>query len=122
MGDFTKLNVWQRAKELAVYVYTITDIGKISKDFGLRDQMCRSAVSIAANIAEGDQLSSNQQSTRHFYIARCSAAELQTHTIIAYEVGYLDEQAYSTILHKVNEISGMLTLLIRSREKSKLKP
>jgi four helix bundle protein len=117
MGDFTKLNVWQRAKELAVYIYKTTEIGKISKDFGLKDQMRRSAVSIAANIAEGDQLSSNQQSTRHFYIARGSAAELQTHTIIAHEIGYLDEISYNHIVQKVNEISGILTLLIRSREK-----
>ena len=91
MGDFRKLNVWIKAKDLAVFVYLITNSGAISKDFGLRDQMRRASVSMSGNIAEGDQLDSNLQSIRHFYIARGSAAELHTQAIIAKEIGYLNE-------------------------------
>ena len=53
MGKFQELKVWQRSKDLAVYIYKITTEGKFSKDFGLRDQIRRAAVSVPSNIAEG---------------------------------------------------------------------
>jgi four helix bundle protein len=51
MGNFQKLRVWQLAKELAVKIYKLTQSPTFSKDFGLRDQIQRSAVSIPSNIA-----------------------------------------------------------------------
>jgi hypothetical protein len=51
MGDFKKLLVWQKAKNLAVNVYKLTDSGLYFRDFGLRDQIRRSSVSIPSNIA-----------------------------------------------------------------------
>ena len=51
---FEQLQVWQKAKDIAVLIYKVTADGKIAKDFSLRDQMRRSAISIASNIAEGD--------------------------------------------------------------------
>lgn len=115
MGNFLKLNVWQKAKDLAVYIYKFSNSGKLANDFGLRDQIRRSSVSIAANIAEGDQLQSNLQAIRHFYISRGSAAELLTHLIIANEIGYIEAQEYNKLAEKLNEISGMLTNLIKAR-------
>ena len=56
MGNFQKLRVWQMAKDLAVRIYKLTDQELISKDFGFKDQIQRSAVSIPSNIAEGDDL------------------------------------------------------------------
>ena len=49
---YQNLLVWQKAKDLAVMVYKISNDGKLSRDFGLRDQMRRSAVSVPSNIAE----------------------------------------------------------------------
>jgi four helix bundle protein len=83
MGNFKQLSVWLKAKNLAVHVYKLTDHGSINKDFGLRDQMRRAAVSIPSNIAEGDTLDTDKQSTRHFFISRGSAAELRTQLLIA---------------------------------------
>jgi len=56
MGDFKKLRVWQKAKEIAVRIYQLVKTQSISKDFGYRDQIQRAAISIPANIAEGDEL------------------------------------------------------------------
>ena len=83
MGNFQKLHVWQIAKDLAVKIYQLTKTKEISKDFGLKDQIQRSAVSIASNIAEGDELGTDKQSVKHFYISKGSAAELMTQLIIA---------------------------------------
>lgn len=97
MGKFQELRVWQRVKNLAVYVYRQTDEGKFSKDFGLRDQFRRASVSIPSNIAEGDELDTDKQSIRHFYIAKGSVAEVWTQAIIAKEIGYIDSEIYNFI-------------------------
>ena len=76
MGNFQKLRVWQLAKELAVKIYKLTQMTAFSKDYGLKDQIQRSAVSIPSNIAEGDDLETDKQSIKHFYIAKGSTAEL----------------------------------------------
>jgi len=83
MGNFKDLKVWNKSKDLAVKIYKVTDEGLFNKDFGLRDQMRRSSVSIPSNVAEGEDLDTDKQSIRHFYIARGSLAELRTQLIVA---------------------------------------
>ena len=56
---FREQQVWQKAKALVVQIYRITDTGGLSRDFGLRDQIRRAAVSVASNIAEGDERDTN---------------------------------------------------------------
>lgn len=117
MGKFQKLRVWQAAKDLAVNIYKLTDSKIFSKDLGLRDQVQRACVSIASNIAEGDELGSDKQSVRHFYIAKGSAAELITQLIIAYEIGYIGETVKAQIVDECDKISAMLSKLITARSK-----
>ena len=122
MGNFQELNVWQRAKDLAVYIYKITDNGKFSKDYGLRDQIRRAAVSIPSNISEGDELGTNKQAINFFYIAKGSTAEVLTQTIIAKEIGYIDNKIHNQINEECAAISGMLTRLIQARRDSPTNP
>jgi four helix bundle protein len=67
LGKFQELKVWQRSKGLAVYIYKLTEGNAFSKDYGLRDQMRRAAVSIASNIAEGDELDTDRQAIKFLY-------------------------------------------------------
>ena len=115
MGNFQDLKVWLRAKNLAVFLYRLTNKGEFSKDFGLRDQIRRAAVSIASNIAEGDELGTDKQSVRYFYIARGSSAEVLTQAIIAIEIGCLDELEFNEVEKESKTISGMLTRFIKAR-------
>ena len=115
MGKFQDLKVWQRSKDLAVYIYKLTGKGVFAKDFSLRDQIRRAGVSIPSNIAEGDDLGSNKQAVRHFYIAKGSAAEVLTQAIIAMEIGYIDKKSFEYIEKERSIISGMLTRLIKAR-------
>jgi four helix bundle protein len=117
MGNFQKLRVWQKAKDLAIYIYEQTQKGKFAKDFGLRDQIRRAAVSVPSNIAEGDELSSDKQAVKFFYIAKGSTAELLTQAIIAFEIGYIDSIKFKCIEKESKAISGMLTRLISARSK-----
>jgi len=119
MGKFTDLKVWQKARLLAVDIYKLTDGSKFQKDYSLCDQMRRAAVSIASNIAEGDELGSNKQAVRFFYIAKGSTAELMTQLIIAYDIGYISAEKSSQYTIICNEIAKMLNRLISYRCKEK---
>jgi four helix bundle protein len=88
------------------------------KDYGLRDQIRRAAVSIPSNIAEGDELGTAKQAIRFFYSAKGSSAEVLTQAIIALETGYISKESYDQIAKECESISSMLTRLIQSRSKT----
>jgi four helix bundle protein len=83
MPSFEDLEVWKKACRLSVDIYQAL---KGSKDYGLKDQMCRAAVSIASNIAEGSERLSKAGFIRFLRIANGSAAELRTQMYIAAEI------------------------------------
>jgi four helix bundle protein len=117
MGRFRELKVWQKAKDLAVYIYKLTFHGEFSTDYGLRDQIRRASVSIPSNIAEGDELGTDKQSIRYFYTARGSSAEVLTQAIIAFEIGYIEKQDFHHVEDECQSISKMLNKLIQARSK-----
>ena len=120
MGEkgFRHLIVWQKAKDLAVIVYKITANGIISRDYGLKDQIQRSAVSIASNIAEGDERDTDKDSVRFFYMAKGSLAELQTQIQIAFEIDYMKKDVYEKIENECKLIGKMIGKLIKARTHS----
>jgi four helix bundle protein len=117
MGNFKELKVWQQSKKLAVNIYKLTEEGAFIKDFGLKDQIRRACISVPSNIAEGDNLDTDKQSIRHFYIARGSLAEMRTQLLIGMEVGYITENQYNSLEIECEQISAMLTALIKYRSK-----
>ena len=119
MGDtngFRALNVWQRAKDLAVLIYRVTETGSFARDFGLKDQIRRAAVSVPSNIAEGDERDTNKDSVRFLYIAKGSLAEVVTQAIIACEIGYLNEADRTCIEQECEALGRMLGSLIKARK------
>lgn len=108
--SFEELEVWKRACQLAVQVYEAL---RESRDFALRDQMQRAAVSIPSNIAEGAQRGS-KDFCRFLRVARGSAAERRTPCYIAAKVGLLPSDQMNRFVDELKEISKMLTGLARS--------
>jgi four helix bundle protein len=98
-----------------VLIYRITSADPFCKDFGLKDQMRRAAVSVPSNIAEGDERETDKEAVRYFYFAKGSAAELLTQAIIAAEIGHIDRQVFVDLEIKCLEISRMLSKLIEAR-------
>lgn len=115
---FKDLVVWQKAKDLAVKVYKLSEDGKIGRDFGLRDQMRRCAVSIASNLAEGDERGTDKESVRFFFIAKGSLAELRTQVQIAHEIGHLEKDVYGCIDSDCRELGRMIGKLIKVRREA----
>lgn len=121
MGDFTKLLVWQKARELVAIIYRLTNSSPINEDFRFRDQLRSAAVSIAANIAEGDELGTNAQSVRHFYIAKGSCAEVVTLLVLAEDIGYLERDIVPSLIEEYRHVSHMLYKLIETRRSPQTK-
>lgn len=115
---FKDLIVWQKGKDLAVTIYRATEVGPLGRDFGLRDQMRRCAVSIPSNIAEGDERETDKESIRFFYIAKGSLAELRTQIVIAHEIGYLEKKVFEEIEEVCVALGKMIGSLIKSRQEA----
>ncbi|MEW6028330.1 MAG: four helix bundle protein [Chloroflexota bacterium] len=77
---FEEIEAWQTARELARRVYSLTDEGKFSRDFGLKDQIRRASVSVMSNIAEGFESQTQSQFIRYLGVAKASAGEVRSHT------------------------------------------
>ncbi|HWA12348.1 MAG TPA: four helix bundle protein [Burkholderiales bacterium] len=112
---FRGLLVWQKAKSLAVAVYRLTTNGPLSRDYALRDQMRRAAISICSNIAEGDERDTDKDAVRFFYLAKGSAAELSAQSEIAEAVGHLPQSQADELIQSCEEIGRMLRGLISAR-------
>jgi four helix bundle protein len=110
-NSFEKLDVWKRACRLAIGIYESL---RNCRDYGLKDQMTRSAVSIASNIAEGAERNSRVEYIRFLHIAKGSAAELRTQVYIAQQIGVYQNPQAIALVTELKEISSMLQGLIKS--------
>jgi four helix bundle protein len=115
---FKDLLVWQMAKDLAVRVYRISESQDLKKDFGLCDQIRRSAVSVASNLAEEDERSTDRDSVRFFYMAKGSVAEVRTQIQIACETGLLRKLEYDSLEADYEQLAKMIGSLIRARSQA----
>ncbi len=111
---FEDLLVWQKARVLAGDIYRHTNDGVFAKDFGLKDQVRRAAVSIASNIAEGHARESAGDTIRFLFIAKASAAELITQLYIAEDIGHLAPELAHQLRSQTEEVCRMLRGLVRS--------
>src|SRR5580704_12258339 len=97
-------------------VYALTGSFPGSERFGLTDQLRRSAVSIPSNIAEGQGRRLSKQFALFLRIARGSVQELETQLLIAARLGYMQEDQVRPLLDLSDEVSRLLSGLLRSLE------
>jgi four helix bundle protein len=112
MARFEDLDVWRRSSRLCVDIYKGL---ATCKDFGFKDQITRSSLSIPSNIAEGFERSSDKDSNKFFYYAKGSAGELRTQIYIGIEIGYITKEEGIPWKNEAEHISKMLSALIKSR-------
>jgi four helix bundle protein len=104
---FEDILAWQEARKLVKDVYQITRDGALSKDFGLRDQIQRAAVSVMANIAEGFDSESHIEFARFLGIARRSAVEVQSLLYAALDIGYLTEETFKNVYAQAEKAKAL---------------
>ena len=118
---FEDIEAWQKARILAKAVYTITGQDVFAKDFGLRDQIRRAAVSVMSNIAEGFERGSNKEFIQFFFIAKGSAGEVRSQLYVALDQEYIDQNSFNSLKRDVSEISRMISGLITYLSRSNFK-
>lgn len=100
--------VWQLAIELTNSIYAITNNTAFNKDFALRDQIRKSAISVPSNIAEGFERNSTNQFLYFLVIAKGSAGELRTQLLIAKNQSYITQSEFEKINSEALEVSKKL--------------
>lgn len=108
MQRFTDLHVWKRSHALVLELYRLTARFPASERFGLTSQLCRAALSVPTNVAEGSKRLSRQEYARFLNIAEGSLAETQYLLMVSRDLGYLPEAALKLPLTEADEIARML--------------
>ena len=114
MSDYRRLKVWEKAHELAIGTYRITEGYPRTEWYGLMSQMRRAAVSIPSNIAEGYGNGYNKNITRFLNVAMGSAFELEYQFLLSRDLGYIEKDMYEEMNQSLVEVKKMLSGLIKS--------
>jgi four helix bundle protein len=109
---FEEIEAWQTARELTKMIYSITDAGKISRDFGLKDQLRRASVSVMSNIAEGFESKTQPAFIRYLAIAKASAGEVRSQLYVLHDAGYLTDAQFSGLFSLTEKASPQLSRFI----------
>lgn len=105
---FTELPIWQKAHSIAIEIYQLSSNSQLSKDYSLKDQMRRCAVSISSNIAEGHDRSSKKENCYFLHVAKGSSAELRSQLHLAKDLKYMDFHTFSRLDKELESINKML--------------
>ncbi|HVF28280.1 MAG TPA: four helix bundle protein [Pyrinomonadaceae bacterium] len=114
---FEDFIAWQKARSLAAGVYEVTSEGRFARDFGLKDQIQRAAVSIMSNIAEGFERGRATEFHQFLSVAKASCAELRSQLYIALDAGYITEETFNNLMNQAIEVGQVIGGLRASVER-----
>lgn len=109
---FEEIRAWKTARSLTRQIYAVSNQGAFARDYGLRDQLRRSAVSIMSNIAEGFESDTQQQFVTYLGYAKASAGEVRAQLYVAMDVGYVSEATFQELFAQVETCSRQLSRFI----------
>ena len=116
---FEDLHVWQSARELVRMVYEDSEQTGFNRDFGLKDQIRRAAVSVMSNIAEGFNSGSDSEFIKFLSYARRSNSEVQSQAYISLDLTYISQERFQCLYDKANLIERQVNSLISYLAKSR---
>src|SRR5713226_2375154 len=105
---FEDFIAWQKARKLTRQIYKATNLPAFSRDFGLKDQIRRAAVSIMSNIAEGFERGRPSEFHQFLSIAKGSCAELRSQLYVALDAGYMSVQTFEALMTQATEVGQVL--------------
>ena len=108
VSRFEDLIAWQKARLLAATIYRISTQGAFGKDYGLKDQIQRAAVSVMSNIAEGFERNSPAEFHQFLAVAKASCAEVRCQLYVAIDVGYIDRPEFDEIFALAEEVARLV--------------
>jgi len=121
ISRFEDIEAWKKARELTKKIYEITAQGNLARDFALKDQLRRAAISIMANIAEGFEREGNKEFKQFLAMAKGSVGEVKAQLYVALDASYLDSDSFEKITALTDEnarlLAGFLKYLKNSDHK-----
>jgi len=121
VARFEDLDVWQKARALVNEVYALTQDNAFGRDFVLRDQIRRAAVSVMANIAEGFERGGDREFRQFLAVAKGSCGELRSHLWAALDQGYVTQAQHGEMRKRAEEVGRMIAGLMRHLRRSPLR-
>jgi four helix bundle protein len=113
-NSFEEIISWQKARELNKEIYYLTNNNNsFSKNFGLRDEIRKSSISISSNIAEGFERATTKEFIRFLYIAKASVGEFRSQLYLAFDLKYIINEEFEKLKLKVNKVSKLISGLIK---------
>lgn len=110
---FEEIIAWQKAHAIVLALYRLTNRELLHKDFALRDQMRRAAISITSNIAEGHERNSDKEFCHFLNMAKASAAELRSQLLIAHDLNYITTDQHAQIRAQLIEVAKLISGLMK---------
>ena len=118
---FEDIEAWQRARQLVQAIYEISSLGDFAKDFGLKEQIRRAAVSVMSNIAEGFERGGDKEFLQFLALAKASGGEVRSQLYVALDQNYLNEAQFRSISERAIQISQLIAGFMRYLQQSDLR-
>ena len=105
---FEDIEAWKKARELTQEIYAVSNEGSFARDFGLRDQIRRAAVSVISNIAEGFERGGDVEFRRFLSIAKGSAGEVKAQLYVALDAGLINQDQFDSLYRMATEVGNLI--------------
>ena len=115
---FEDLEVWRKARDVVSAVYQASSDGVFSRDYALRDQIRRAAISIPSNISEGFARRGNREFVQFLFIAKGSAAEVENQLYLALDQSYITQEEFNSVYEGLELLSKQLSKFITYLKKA----
>jgi four helix bundle protein len=109
---FEEIEAWQTARELTKLIYLLTEESKFSRDFGLKDQIRRAAVSVMSNVSEGFESQTQAQFIRYLGLAKASAGEVRSQLYISRDLDYVGQEEFTKAFAMAEKVSRQIARFI----------
>jgi four helix bundle protein len=118
---FEDIEAWKKARSLVNAIYRLTAAGEFARDYGLKDQIRRAAVSVLSNVAEGFEREGNVEFCRFLAMAKGSCGEVRAQLYVALDQGYITAEQFDAALRQAVEVSRMISGLVKYLRQSELR-
>ncbi len=110
---FEDIEAWKQGRELTKSIYTLTGKGEFAREFGLRHQIRRAALSVISNIAEGFSRQTDKEFLQFLYVAKGSTSEVQSQLYVALDLCYISREEFDGLYKQADEVGKLIFGFIR---------
>lgn len=118
---FENLEAWKKARELTQSIYDTCSKGEFGRDYRLKDQICRAAVSVMSNIAEGFERGGDKEFFQFLAQAKGSCGEIRSQLYVARDQHYISHEQFDCLVDCSMEIGRMISGLMHYLKKSNMR-